>query len=111
MVGNVRRGRVPREGMAALGADSIRGARAAGKRVRQIARGWREGRSVRASVSVEAVGPDHPLFSINGTSSSLVVRTNMLKQFQIIEHDPGLRQTAFALYADLIAIHEGRLSP
>jgi len=102
---------VPRQGIASLAAESIRGARAGGKRVKQIARGWREGRTVRASVSVEAVGPDHPLFSINGTSSSLIVRTNMLKQFQIIEHDPGLRQTAFALYADLIAIHEGRLSP
>ena len=111
MGGNVRPERVPRQGIAALGADSIRGTRAAGKRVKQIARGWREGRTVRASVSVEAIGPDHPLFSVNGTSSSLVVRTNMLKQFQIIEHDPGLRQTAFALYADLIAIHEGRLSP
>ncbi len=79
--------------------------------MKQIARGWREGRTVRASVSVETVGPDHPLFSISGTSSSLVVRMNMLKEFQIIEHDPGLRQTAFALYTDLIAIHEGRLSP
>jgi homoserine dehydrogenase len=111
MGGRLRPERVPRQGIASVAAESIRGARAAGKRVKQIARGWREGRTVRASVSVEAVGPDHPLFSINGTSSSLIVRMNMLKQFQIIEYDPGLRQTAFALYADLIAIHEGRLSP
>ncbi len=110
MGGRLRPGRVPRQGIASVAAESIRSARAAGNRIKQIARGWREGRTVRASVSVEAIGPDHPLFSINRTSSSLVVRTNMLNAFQIIEHDPGLRQTAFALYADLIAIREGRLS-
>jgi len=92
-------------------ADAVRTASAEGKRVKQVARGWREGRAVRTSVSLEAVGADHPLFSVNGTSSSLVVRTDMLREFQIVERDPGLRQTAFAVYSDLLAIHEGRLSP
>jgi homoserine dehydrogenase len=111
MGGRVRPERVARQGIASVDADSIRQARAVGKRVKQIGRGWRDGRTVRAAVRIEAIGADHPLFSVNGTSSSLVVRTNMLKEFQIIEHDPGLRQTAFALFSDLIAIHEGRLSP
>ena len=82
-----------------------------GKRLKQIARGWRDGRTAKASVSIEAIGSDDPLFSVNGTSSSLLVRTNMLRELQIIERDPALRQTAFAVYSDLIAIHEGRLSP
>ena len=111
MGGHVRPERVPRQGISSLAPEAVRDAVADGKRVKQLARGWREGRTVRASVSLEAIGPDHPLFSVNGTSSSLVVRTNMLKEFQIVERDPGLRQTAFAVYADLIAIHEGRLSP
>jgi len=111
MGGHVRPERVPRQGVSSLAPEAVRDAVADGKRVKQLARGWREGRTVRASVSLEAIGPDHPLFSVNGTSSSLVVRTNMLKEFQIVERDPGLRQTAFAVYSDLIAIHEGRLSP
>jgi len=102
--------RVPRQGVSSLAPEAARDALAAGKRLKQIARGWRDGRTVKASVSIEAIGPDHPLFSVNGTSSSLLVRTNMLNEFQIIERDPGLRQTAFAVYSDLIAIHEGRLS-
>ncbi len=111
MGGRLRPERVPRQGVASMPADAVRTAGAAGKRVKQVARGWREGRTVRASVSIKAIGPDHPLFAVNGTSSSLVVRTDMLKEFQIIERDPALRQTAFAVYSDLIAIHEGRLSP
>ena len=111
MGGGLRPERVPRQGVSTMPADAVRTARAAGKRMKQVARGWREGRAVRASVSLDAIGPDHPLFSVNGTSSSLVVRTDMLREFQIVERDPGLRQTAFAVYSDLLAIHEGRLSP
>src|SRR5712691_11626636 len=111
MGGRLRPEWVPRQGVSTMPADAVRTARAEGKRVKQVARGWREGRAVRASVSLESIGPDHPLFSVNGTSSSLVVRTDMLKEFQIVERDPGLRQTAFAVYSDLIAIHGGRLTP
>ena len=111
MGGRLRPERVPRQGVSSIPADAVRTAGAEGKRVKQVARGWREGRTVRASVSIVAIGPDQPLFAVNGTSSSLVVRTDMLKEFQIIERDPALRQTAFAVYSDLIAIHEGRLSP
>ena len=111
MGGRVRPERVPRQGVSTLAAEAVRDALSHAKRVKQIARGWRDGRTVKVSVSIEAIGSDHPLYSVNGTSSSLLVRTNMLKEFQIIERDPALRQTAFAVYSDLIAIHEGRLSP
>src|SRR5256885_10523311 len=111
MGGRVRPDRVPRQGVSSLAPEVVRDALTEGKRVKQIARGWRDGRTVKVSVSIEATGSDHPLFSVNGTSSSLLVRTNMLNEFQIIERDPALRQTAFAVYSDLIAIHEGRLSP
>src|SRR2546428_217333 len=111
MGGRLRPERVPRQGGSTMPADAVRSAGAEGKRMKQVARGWREGRAVRASVSLEAIGSDHPMFSVNGTSSSVAVRTDMLKEFQIVERNPGLRQTAFAVYSDLIAIHEGRLSP
>src|SRR2546422_8816492 len=111
MGGRVRPERVPRQGVSSLAPKAVRDALADGKRLKQIARGWRDGRTAKASVSIEAIGSDDPLFSVNGTSSSLLVRTNMLRELQIIERDPALRQTAFAVYSDLIAIHEGRLSP
>jgi len=111
MGGRLRPERVPREGIASLTPERTEAARSARKRMKLIARGWRDGRSVKASVSLEAVALDHPLASVDGTSSSLVVRTDMLRELQIIERQPTLRQTAYALYSDLLAIHEGRLSP
>src|SRR6267378_680997 len=111
MGGRLRPERVPREGIASLGSQRIKAARSSGKRLKLIARGWRDGRTVRASVSLESVPLNHPLFSVDGTSSSLVVQTDMLRELQIIERQPALRQTAYAVYSDLLAIHEGRLSP
>jgi homoserine dehydrogenase len=111
MGGRLRPERVAREGISSLSRERIASARADGARVKSIARGWREGRTVKASVSNVALPPGHPLHSVGGTSSALVVRTDMLKEFQIVEWDPGVRQTAYALYSDLRAIHEGRLSP
>jgi len=111
MGGTLRPERVPREGIASLRPHAIERARASGRRVKSIARGWREGRAVKASVSLEAVPSGHPLFPVTGTSSSLVVRTDMLKEFQILERNPGLRQTAYALYSDILAVYQGRLTP
>jgi homoserine dehydrogenase len=111
MGGRLRPERVPREGIASLTPARIDRARASHRRLKLIARGWREGSAVKASVSLKSIGPEHPLFPVRGTSSSLSVRTDMLRELQIIERDPGVRQTAYALYSDLLAIHEGRLSP
>ena len=111
MGGRLRPEKVRRQGISSLTSARIEAARAAGHRIKLIARGWREGRTLLASVSLESVPPDHPLFSVDGTSSSLVVRTDMLKELQIIERNPGLRQTAYAIYSDLLAIREGRLIP
>jgi homoserine dehydrogenase len=111
MGGRLRPEGIPREGIASLTSARIESARAAGKRMKLLARGWREGRTVKASVSLDAIAPDHPFFSVGGSSSTLLVRTDMLKELQIIEREPALRQTAYAVFSDLLAIHAGRLSP
>ena len=111
MGGRLRPESVPRQGIAGVDAGRLRDARRLGRRLRQVGRGWREGRAVRASVTVEALPADHVLAGVEGTSNALLVRTDMLKEILVSERHPGLRQTAFALYSDLIAIHEGRLSP
>ncbi len=111
MGGQLRPEVVPRQGITGIRAERLRGAQALGRRVKQVARGWREGDRVRASVAVEDLPADHPLASIDGTSNALLARTDMLKEILISERHPGLRQTAFALYSDLIAIDQGRLLP
>jgi homoserine dehydrogenase len=111
MGGRLRPEAVPRQGIVGIRADRVQGARALGRRVKQVARGWHEDGETRVSVTVEELPFEHPLAGIEGTSNALLARTDMLKELLISERNPGLRQTAFAVYSDLIAIHEGRLLP
>jgi homoserine dehydrogenase len=111
MGGRLRPESVPRQGIAGISAVRVHEARALGRRVKQVARGWKEGAEVRASVTVEELPLEHPLALIDGTSNALLAHTDMLNDLLISERNPGLRQTAFALYSDLIALHEGRLLP
>ena len=111
MGGGLRPERVPRQGIAGIDADRVRLVHAEGRRVKQVARGWVEDGTVRAAVTVEELPRDHALAGIEGTSNALLVRTDMLKELLVSERHPGIRQTAFAVYSDLIAIHEGRLVP
>lgn len=111
MGGRLRPEAVPRQGISSVAPERVRQVRAAGGRLKQVARGWREGRAVRASVTLEELPAEHPLASVHGTSSALAARTDMLRELMIVERNPGLRQTAYAVYSDLIAIHEGRLVP
>ena len=111
MGGHLRPETTPRQGIAGISASRVQEARAHGRRDKQNARGWREGRGGRASVTVEELPLEHPLAGIDGTSNALLARTDMIPELLISERNPGLRQTAFAVYSDLIAIHEGRLLP
>ena len=111
MGGRVRPEAVPREGIANVDAARVRAAHAAGRRVKQVARGWRQGRTVKASVSLEELPSSHALHGVTGTSNALLVRTDMIPELLVSERNPGVRQTAYAVYSDLLAIHEGRLVP
>src|SRR5437867_9809764 len=53
MDGHVRPERVPRQGVSSLAPEAFRDAAAEGMRVKQLARGWRDGHTVKASVSME----------------------------------------------------------
>ena len=111
MGGKLRPEAVPRQGIAGVTDGRVRAAQAMGRRLKQVARGSRDGREVRASVTLEELPADHPLASVEGTSNALLARTDLLKEILISERHPGIRQTAFALYSDLLAIHEGRRNP
>lgn len=111
MGGRLRPERVPREGITNLDLSRVTKRPARGRRLKQIARGWRESGEVRAAVRFEDLPADHPLAHVDGTSNALLARTDMLNEILVSERHPGVRQTAFALYSDLIALHEGRLQP
>lgn len=61
--------------------------------------------TVTGSVALTEVGPDHPYFAVTGSSSVVVVQTDLMGDVEIVERDGLLTQTAYALYADLLTLY------
>ena len=55
-------------------------------------------------VGPELVGPDSPFWSVEGTSSALTIRTDLMGDVTLLEGGPGLAQTAYAVFSDMILV-------
>ena len=122
---------VPKDSIRGVTARRLAAARATGRRLRVVcsagtldealdgALGVRVGEAapsrndtpgarVRAAVRLTELSPEHPLFSAGGSTLSVLLHTDLMGTVQIAERDALPDQTAYAVYADLLAIHEGR---
>jgi homoserine dehydrogenase len=59
---------------------------------------------VRTSVRPELVGPDDPFWSVDGTSSAVTLETDLMGELTIVERNPTLAQTAYAVFSDILLI-------
>lgn len=93
---------IEREGIRAVTPQMIEDALAAGQRWKLVCRARRQDGQVTARVAPERVGPESPLYSINGTSSYVEFELDVLPGLGIVEKNPGPETTAYGLLADLI---------
>lgn len=101
---------VARRGIREITPEQIVEAQRQGKRWKLVCMAERVGETVRASVQPEMVGPDSPLYSVNGSSSIVEFHADVLPGLAIVEGNPGPETTAYGLLADFIhAIQETRL--
>ncbi len=118
---------VPKDSIRDVTPERVAAARAAGRRLRVVcsaapaagrraAAGAHAGagaagrrpRRVRGAVRLTELEPEHPLFSAGGSTLSVLLHTDLMGTVQIAERDALPDQTAYAIYADLLAVHEGR---
>ena len=95
---------VNREGIRGLKVEDLKPATAAGMAVRLVARGKRTASGVELSVAPESVPLASVLGSARGTSNVLVLETDLMGEIAIVETDPGVAQTAYALLSDMLSI-------
>jgi homoserine dehydrogenase len=93
---------VDRDGIRDLTQADIQRATDQGLRWKLVCTAKRESGSVLARVRPELVGPDSPLYGVNGTSSIVTFETDVLPQLSIVEGNPGPETTAYGLLADFI---------
>lgn len=100
---------VARDSIADLSQDDVARVVAYGRRLRLIGEAQRnEEGEVAARVVLEPVRSQDPLYWISGTSSCLILETELAGTVEIIERDGLLTQTAYAVYADLLTIAGSR---
>jgi homoserine dehydrogenase len=75
-----------------------------GKRWKLVCSAEKKGGKITAVVGPKLVSPSSSLFSVNGTSSFVLFKTDVLPGFGILESDPGPETTAYGLLADILNI-------
>lgn len=103
---NARPDDVTREGIRAVDSKEIRKASESGMVVRLVARGTLLSDAVKLTVAPERVPIGSVLGSVSGTSNALAIETDLMGEIAIVENNPGVDQTAYALLSDMIRIHE-----
>jgi homoserine dehydrogenase len=95
---------VVREGVRNVDNDAVNKAARSGMAVRLVARGSRSVDGVKLTVAPEMVPIASLLGSVSGTSNVLAIETDLMGEIAIVENDPGVEQTAYALLSDMLRI-------
>jgi homoserine dehydrogenase len=74
------------------------------RRLRLVARAYRNGGKVVGKVELQELESFDPLAAIRGLSNILILNTDTMKELAIIENNPSVDQTAFALFSDLVSL-------
>jgi homoserine dehydrogenase len=102
MYADARPSDVAREGIRQITNKEIEAAARSGMALRLIARGRVSASGVKLTVAPETVPINSALGSVRGTSSVLVLETDLMGEIAIVESNPGVKQTAYALLSDMI---------
>ncbi|HEX9038928.1 MAG TPA: hypothetical protein VF808_18240 [Ktedonobacterales bacterium] len=90
-----------------LGAEAMRQANAAlkpGQALKQVVDGRREGDTVVAEVSLQALAPGDTLGTLSGMETGVRLLTDTMRELTIIEGDGDSTQTAMGILSDIVNI-------
>ena len=104
MGGRVKPKDIERNGITEETGRFVRAAVRRDRRLRLVARAYRQGGRVIGKVELQELEVFDPLAAIRGLSSILVLNTDTMRELAIVENNPSVDQTAFALFSDLISL-------
>lgn len=102
---------VEREGISEQSSETIRLARATGRRVKLVASARGRGRAAHARVGLLELADTDLLAGLDGPQNAIVLETDLLGDIAIVELGSGLTQTAYALLSDLVAVARSITTP
>lgn len=93
---------VDRKGIREITPEMVIKARAEGQRYKLVCSAEKDGAVVRGRVAPELVPQSSPMYSVEGSTSIVEFRTDVLGELSIVEKDPGPHTTAYGLLADFV---------
>ena len=95
---------VERQGIRELTMDMIQSGKEEGKRWKLVCSAEVHNGKISAKVAPQLVTPSSPLYSVSGTSSFVIFKSDVLPGLGILESNPGPETTAYGLLADILNI-------
>lgn len=95
---------IDRKGIEGITAEQIREAGARGKVIKLLCSGTFKNGKVIGRVAPEEIDQTELLATISGTSSVVSITTDLMRTVSIVEHDPGIEQTGYGVFSDLIRL-------
>jgi homoserine dehydrogenase len=95
---------VDREGITPAAGPRAVEARAAGRRLKLVARARREGGRVTAQVGPVELLSDDLLAGLEGQQNAIILETDLLEEIAVVQRGGSLTQTAYGLLSDLVTI-------
>lgn len=99
---------VDRKGIGRLTPEKVTGAAAKGKTIALVSRARATPQGVKLRVRAEVLDRDDILASMRGTSNLLLLETDLMGSLGVFTLQPGLEQTAYGVFADLVEIARNR---
>ena len=104
MGGRVKPKDIERSGINEETGRFVRAAVRRDRRLRLVARAYRQGGRVVGKVELQELEAFDPLAAIRGLSNILILNTDTMRELAIVENHPSVDQTAFGLFSDLISL-------
>jgi homoserine dehydrogenase len=98
---------VSTRGIARLTPERMAAINRQGKTVRLISRARRTGAGVSLRVRAEVLDRADILAAPHGTSNILLFHTDLMGTFGTLSIDPGVEQTAYGVFSDLVSLRTG----
>lgn len=95
---------VERSGIGGLTGETVRAAVARGRRIKLVSRAECRHGEVTARVAPEELAEHDLLATLRDQQNALVLETDLLGDFSIVQLGGGLTQTAYALLSDLVEV-------
>lgn len=95
---------VPTRGIGRLTPARLAELASKGKTVRLVSRAKRTARGVSLRVRAEVLPLTDPLATARGTSNLLLLRTDLMGTIGVLSLAPGVEQTAYGLFSDVVSI-------